>query len=116
MIGKKVFVYYNLHKHVWSVKDVKTGRVIGYTNRITLKDVEYKVSEAGRNRVLREGRKNIHAGVKGIVVDVELTHDAGIGITYNPYKYASFVEKETEEPVFTDDLVLMEDRKVYAIR
>ena len=26
---RKVFVYYNLHKLKWSVKVVKTGRVIG---------------------------------------------------------------------------------------
>lgn len=116
MIGKKVFVYYNLHKHVWSVKDVKTGRVIGYCDRIVLKDVEYKVSKAGRERVLREKRKNVHAGCKGVVVDAIVNAEHGVSITYNPYKYESFVEKETEAPVFNDDLVLLENRKVYAFR
>jgi len=116
MIGKSVFVYYNLHRHVWSIKDVKSGLVIGYTDRIVLKDVEYKVSVAGRARVLRDKQKNIHAGCKGIVVEANVIADEGIAITYNPYKYNSFVVKCDETPVFNDALVLLENRKVYAFR
>lgn len=116
MVGKKVFVYYNLHKHVWSIKDVKTNKVIGYTDRIVLKDVEYKVSKAGRERVLREKMKNVHAGVKGIVVDMNLNAEDGVAITYNPYKYETFVNKKDETPVFNDALVLMDNRKVFAFR
>lgn len=116
MLGKKVYVYYNLHKHIWSIKDVKSGLVIGYADSIVLKDVEYKVSESGRQRVLRERQKNIHAGCKGIVVDIKVNKDDGIPITYNPYKYSSFVEKESEIPVYNDPLVLLENRQVFSIR
>ena len=33
-----------------------------------LKNCEFKVSEAGRKRVLKEKRKNVHAYVKGFVI------------------------------------------------
>jgi hypothetical protein len=62
---KKVFVYYNLHKHTWSIRDCKTRRVIGHSDHVLLFEVKPKVSQAGRERVLREQRKNVHAGLEG---------------------------------------------------
>lgn len=66
---KRVFVYFNLHKKLWSVKsltgDGTYGRVIAHRRTLTLTDATPKVSEKGRQRVLREGRKNVHAGVVG---------------------------------------------------
>lgn len=100
----KVFVYFNLHKRLFSVKALtgeKKGRVIAHVTALKLKDVEFKVSQAGRARVLREKKKNVHAGVVGYVsFDHEHgVHDSETGwfdITYNPYKYSQFVERETE--------------------
>src|SRR5205085_2292095 len=101
----KVFVYFNLHKKCFSVKALEganKGRVIAHTNELDLYDVEFKVSEAGRQRVLREQKKNVHAGVVGFT-DAELPFipmlDRCKSVTYNPYKFASFVLKDTEEPV-----------------
>ena len=62
---RKVFVYYNLHQHMWSVKDIKTGRVICHQYEVQLYNATFKVSAAGRARVLKERRKNVHAGVQG---------------------------------------------------
>lgn len=64
----KVFVYWNLHRGLWSVKALEgaqKGRVIARLGHLGLEDCEFKVSEAGRQRVLREGRKNVHAGIVG---------------------------------------------------
>lgn len=63
--GRNVFVYFNLHKKVFSVKDVKTGRVIAHANTVKLQNAYPKVSEKGRQRVLKEQRKNVHAGIRG---------------------------------------------------
>jgi len=41
------------------------GRVVGWASTVLLSDVTPKVSEAGRQRVLREKRKNVHAGMGG---------------------------------------------------
>jgi hypothetical protein len=54
MLNQRVMVYFNLHRGLWSIKSLKTGLVIGHSNTIILRDVEPKVSEAGRQRVIKE--------------------------------------------------------------
>lgn len=105
LIGEKVMVYYNLHKHTFSVK--KGGIVFLHADFVKLKDVEFRVRKGGREKVNLEKSKNVHAFVIGTLVDYckypcdkipeEPTGDI---VTYNPYKYESFVYKQTEEPVF----------------
>ena len=68
VVGLRCFVYYNLHKHVWSIKALEgsqKGRVIGHSDHVLLRYASGKVSEAGRQRVLRDKRKNVHAGIVG---------------------------------------------------
>jgi len=65
-LGTVVEVYRNLHRRCFSIRSVETGRVIGHaTDGVGLVRAEFKVSEAGRQRVLRERRKNVHAVVRG---------------------------------------------------
>lgn len=110
----KVFVYFNLHRKVWSIKALEgehKNRVIGHANGAYLTDVTPKISEAGRQRVLREKAKNVHAGLVGNLIavsdDSTLSKDYPLNtmddfnsggdiveITYNPYKYSTFVSKE----------------------
>ena len=73
--SKPVHVYRNLGnaaKERYSIR--QGGLVVGHTAEITLADCKFKVSEAGRNKVLREGRKNVHAYIKGRLWG-SLTHD-----------------------------------------
>lgn len=104
----KVFVYFNLHKKCWSVKAMegeRKGRVIAHKDFVILGDAKAKVSEAGRQRVLRERKKNVHAGIIGEWlndVDGKLIDAALLGnatnphmVVYNPYKYKTFVYRST---------------------
>lgn len=99
----KVFAYRNLHRNCWSVKALEgkfKGRVVYYAQDLTLWHGEFKVSEAGRQRVLRENKKNVHAGVVGTIDESAINWVPmipGKSVTYNPYKYASFVYKDTGE-------------------
>lgn len=97
-----VEVYYNLHKHCLSVKH--RGRVLTYAGEITLRDAKFAVQESGRQRTIKEGRKNVHAFVRGHLVSYEFTSLPFVA-TYNPFKYTSFVDKETEEKLETAELV-----------
>lgn len=132
----KVFVYRNLHQDCWSVKSRETGRVIAHADEVQLSNVEYKVSEAGRQRVLREKSKNVHAGLVGTLVDFDPiggkmpTYPAAafssdpsikpgkadpVSITYNPYKYSHFVVRHSEQPVETSETaILRADKQVVA--
>ena len=111
---KKVFVYYNLHKHTWSIRDCKTRRVIGHSDHVLLFDVKPKVSRAGRERVLREQRKNVHAGLEGYLMGTQESHlgTTQKAITYNPYKYKGFVYKTTEEPYNGSQVARLNHRRV----
>lgn len=102
----KVFAYRNLHRQCWSVKALEgplKGRVIYHANDLTLAWCDFKVSQAGRQRVLREQKKNVHAGVVGYLTDCgEIATDGidlDVPVTYNPYKYDSFVDARCEVPV-----------------
>jgi hypothetical protein len=105
IIGEKVMVYYNLHKHTFSIQ--KGGLVMAHADYIKLKDVEFRVRPGGRKKVTIEKSKNVHAFVIGTLVDfceypcTEIPLEpVGEVVTYNPYKHESFVIKNTNEPVF----------------
>ena len=98
-------VYYNLHKKCLSI--MLRGKVLQHSTEFFLKDVEFRVSQAGRSRVLKEKRKNVHAFVCGVPdetwrtdLGAMVTAMAGRKVTYNPYKYNSFVYADNLEPVY----------------
>jgi hypothetical protein len=105
----RVFVYFNLHRKCFSIKALEgamKGRVIAHRDAVLLFDTTFKVSQAGRERVIREKRKNVHAGVCGTWLDSKYDNPSilriphlGQAVTYNPYKYTSFVTKYGEAPV-----------------
>lgn len=112
----RCFVYFNLHRKCFSIKALEgpdKGRVIAHRKGVLLFDCTFKVSEAGRQRVLRERKKNVHAGVVGLWLDDEVdgTYDRvlryGNAITYNPYKYDNFVHLCGEHPIKTGRLVAL---------
>ena len=117
----RVFVYFNLHKKCFSIKALEgadKGRVIAHRDTVVLDGCKLMVSEAGRQRVLREKRKNVHAGVTGVWINgdrveshYEFLSMVGRQVTYNPYKYSSFIIKATEQSVDKADVVGM---KVFA--
>ena len=96
----RVEVYFNLHKHLFSVRSARSGRVILHTDRVHIHNPEFVVREGGRQRVLREGKKNVHAFVRGDATyfsdkDRPMLDNVG----YNPYKYDSFVKWIDKSPV-----------------
>lgn len=117
---QKVFVYFNLHKKVFSLRaanGINKGRVIGHTNQVLLENVAFKVSESGRQRVLLERRKNVHAGVQGTLVSLDLISiPEGARIaSYNPYKHNRFFYKDTGEDLIEAKQVYLTDKLVYII-
>jgi len=103
-IGKKVMVYYNLHKKTFSIQ--YKGLVIAHADYVKLNNVEFRVRQGGMEKVRSEMSKNVHAFVIGVLVDFKPYQSTDIpspssskSITYDPYKYDTFVYRDTEEPV-----------------
>ena len=109
---KKVFVYKNLHKDCWSVK--QDGLVKAHTDKINLWDCAFRVNARGRQKVLDEQRKNVHAGINGYIDEFDLDLPNTVEVTYNPYKYDSFVDKATESPIYSMDNAKLTHNKVTA--
>ena len=97
---QKVRVYWNLHSKIWSVQDVKSGRVCDHVQHISLTDAKFVVRKGGQKRVREEGKKNVHAFAEGWVSqeqDEDHTH-YWYDITYNPYKNDYFMMGNDEVP------------------
>ncbi len=123
LVGLRVYVYFNLHRKCFSVKALEgehRGRVVHHTDSVALLDVTFKVSQKGRERVLRTKRKNVHAGVSGTFVTTSPCYEPllrhywckGQPVTYNPYKYKQFVNADTLQPVHTAGAVILNGRTI----
>lgn len=116
----RVFVYYNLHKHVWSIKALEgsqKGKVVAHRDTVWLRDAKPVVSLSGRHRVLREQRKNVHAGITGEWIPNKGIH-RGMKldkVTYNPYKYESFVYTADESQYTGSHMALLWQKQVWSI-
>tara|TARA_Y100000593_G_C4242328_1_gene302798 strand:- start:438 stop:881 length:444 start_codon:yes stop_codon:yes gene_type:complete len=76
------------------------GKVVDRVDHIVIKDPVFVVQPAGRARVLREGKKNVHAFVRGTwstrgahaqwLCTREGKRHRGRMVTYNPYKSDRF--------------------------
>ncbi len=101
--GQRIQVYRNLRKNNFSIRDLKTRRVIAYGTDIILSNIRMYVQKGGRERVIREKWKNIHAFVSGTyegVNYVDLTQDWEV-IYYNPYTTETFINKTTGKAIFS---------------
>ena len=114
--GTHIDVYYNLHHDILSLRD--HGLVEAHAPAAFLSNVEFVVNQAGRERVVSEGRKNVHAFVRGDVRAIppyaELAHLKPVAVTYNPYKFTSFVERATLAPIFGAKYVAVIDKQILA--
>lgn len=130
-------VYRNLHfrgQTVYSVR--KDGLVEGHALTVimdgtTKRPITFAVGPKGNQRVRDEQRKNVHAVIRGYLINAvwydedEMDHalscceyfkDSEMGeqdgyewkeVAYNPYKYKTFVTVEDGQPVFTARKVII---------
>lgn len=126
-------VYLNLHKtgflSVRAAEGPEKWRVVGHVSAIQLEDCSFRVSEAGRQRVIRDRCKNVHATVRGRVVEASMEatpapcltakHSAilaagGRDTTYQPYYTPTFINRETKHPVHAAQTVVIVGKFVAA--
>ena len=98
---------------------MQDGRLKASAKQVRLTDVEFRVRESGRQRMLRGGPKNVHAFAVGRLLDYVHPEDArnleqvsGRGVFYNPYRFGSFVDDDTEAPVTSARLVQLDEHGV----
>jgi hypothetical protein len=111
--GTRVEVYWNLHADRFSVRALEgfyKGLVVAHLPSVNLTDVTFTVQPAGRAKVLREQRKNVHAFVRGRIHLGEVPNLLRLAVTYNPYRDETFVDGVLHEPVHTAQLAVCQTR------
>lgn len=127
------FTYFNLHTHEFSIR--RRGLVRAHGDRLIIlpgdgrDDVGFKVSEAGRQRVLREKRKNVHAFVVGdayreagdglrgpgsrliedwrnVLKGLDEEFGSPVAVSYNPYKGGTFYRRHPWTPISGAEAVI----------
>ena len=120
--SRKVFVYKNLHKDCWSLK--QDGLVKAHMHDLTMFDCSFRVNAKGREKVLKEKRKNVHAGISGYIDSPWVMNALAVQTKfsniklakYNPYKYSTFVRSDDNtKPVFWSSSVRMTKDKVHFV-
>ena len=109
----KYYIYRNLHTGGFSIK--LRGIVVDRQTSLIAEGVTLKVNENGRQRVINEKRKNVHAYVvcdKYISANKESIDSLPI-ITYNPYKSSQFTCGK--DPITNAKKVLFKDKKCYLL-
>ena len=80
-----------------------------------MREVKFAVQPAGRAKVIRDHRKNVHAFIRGIYAGPTLNCWQAI-INYNPYKHDFFYSTfgGNDYPVYESRRVTLRQGKVYA--
>ena len=100
----KIRAYRNLRAGTLSLQRKENGRwkVFAHPMAVRLSDAKLIVSKAGRERVLREKRKNVHAFVEGEYIwdtaSWDIHPEEKPEIKYNPYKYGHFYWASNGKP------------------
>lgn len=109
-----VEVYRNLHRKQWSVRS--KGRVRLHLKSVILRNVKFVVQPGGRARVLKDQRKNVHAFVKGQLLEchyIDLSNY--VEVKYNPYLADKFVLLDGTPVHQARIVILTNDAKCFAL-
>lgn len=111
-------IYRNLHKNCFSIQkwipEKKGYRLHSHTQNLIAQDVEFRVSQAGRKKVLQEKRKNVHAFVycKSYIIFAEPVR-LGLEVYYDPYTVDSFRIKNSDQPLHAAGTLIMTNNRCY---
>lgn len=103
LVGPLVRVYRNIRRRCYSVQvqnEKGTWKVRAHCARVFMRDAVFLVSKAGRARVLKKKRKNVHAYVMGTITPRQVREGfLHVQVMYNPYLYETFMRQlELHEP------------------
>jgi len=125
-------VYRNLNNGKLSVKEKKSGLVVGHCDKIEMSDCIFSVSEKGVERIRRLKQKAVVATVDGAIqnmVGFESFRERAVSIsnenqapveferaTFNPYFFKTFVLVKNETPIFKASFVKIDGTGVIKVK
>lgn len=116
VLGYRVEVYRNLRDKCLSIR--RQGIVLGHAQAVRLESVQFVVQPGGRARVLREKQKNVHAFVRGVLVEASEQIPEGFDrferVGYNPYR-AAYFSRSDASAIYQTEAVWVTIGGVYLI-
>lgn len=112
----KIDCYINLNKGCVSIKSRESddyGKVIAHREKVCMRDIEFVVQPAGRDRCRAEQVKNVHAFVRGKWDETVEIID-GDYVTYNPFKHDEFYSPDRDAYVSTAETAAVCQKGVFA--
>lgn len=107
----RVRVYRNLHRARWSVQVKKENgwRVAFHAETVLLCNCRAILSESGRDRARREGRRNVHAKIEGVLIanGIDLDCTRLPRVRYNPFEMEGFSQEVKGTCFFGRDAVFL---------
>lgn len=105
----------NAGYNIYSIRDRE--KVIHHLSHFALRNCNFYVGQSGRNRVLRDGVKNVHAYIKAesFHTNISLPKRA-FRVTYDPFKNDQFMVLNNEGiaiPIYRADSVFCTRIGVY---
>lgn len=117
---ERVSVHRNLRStggKQFSIKD-RTLRLKTHDTYVLLRDVKFVVNPKGSQRAKAQGVRNVHAYVRGKLVEHDSTTIPDVSdmveCTYRPFEDSSFKRVDTGEPVSYTARLVCHNGKVYA--
>jgi hypothetical protein len=93
---RAVEVYRNLHRGGYSIR--QDHLVVAHTTAVMIKDAAFVVNRAGHARMLRERVRNVHAWVRGLLID------SGMGTTPEEAKSLPVIRYDRQRGRFMTDI------------
>ena len=121
-VDDRVAVHRNLHSKDWSIIALDgpyKGLVVAHSDEVAIWGASFEVNEKGRQRVIRDRKKNVHARIVGKLGSYHLGPNGRLWplrkkVKYNPYIDSSFMvfdqgESLVGRPVYRAGYVLLDD-------
>lgn len=89
-------VHRNLNRGTWSLTE--PGQAVRHAEAVTLARVTFKVSAAGRARVLARRVRAVHAWAAGTLTE-EQPAGPFVRVSYNPYRAETFTRADNGAPI-----------------
>jgi hypothetical protein len=128
----KFAVYRNLNNGELSIQNTKTKFIIGHCKKIILKDVEYRVSVRGIEKIRKKGVKSVVAKVVGEIARIEgfvrykgrshgpylVEDDCALDerVFFDPYKWDGFVDKNGSVLSKSNVIEINRDGRMYSTK
>lgn len=100
-VNERVKVYRNTNRGCWSILGTD-NKLLLHADALVLKDCKFTVQPAGRERVVPEGKKNVHAFVTGVIVPIIWHHqfrEKLERVIYNPIRYDHFIVESDQTEI-----------------